>query len=71
MKNGKIIFFQTLIFRSPLDLTMTTITSKDVNDDTTDETEDITDSLESDEDDSEYEKSDIAAAYLDMLSSFV
>ena len=50
---------------------MTTITSKDMNDDTTDETEDITDSLESDEDDSEYEKSDIAAAYLDMLSSFV
>ena len=34
-----------------------------------DETEDITDRLE--RDDVDDEKSDIAAAYLDMLSSFV
>ena len=38
---------------------------------TRDDTEDITDRLESDDVDDDDEKSDIAAAYLDMLSSFV
>ena len=38
---------------------------------TRDETDDITDSLESDDVDDHDDKSDIAAAYLDMLSSFV
>ena len=37
---------------------------------TRDETDDITDSLESDDVDDHDDKSDIAAAYLDMLSSF-
>jgi hypothetical protein len=60
--------FQFLVFRSPGDLTGTTTTSKDMSDNTRDETEDITDSLESDDVD---EKSDIAASYLDMLSSFM
>ena len=42
-----------------------------MSDNTRDETDDITDSLESDDVDDDDEKSDIAAAYIDMLSSFV
>ena len=43
----------------------------DMSDNTMDEPEEITDSLESDDDNDDDLKSDIAAAYLDMLSSFV
>ena len=69
-KNCEISCFQSLVFRSPGDVTGTTTTSKNMSNNTRDETEDITDSLESD-DDVDNDKSDIAAAYLDMLSSFM
>ena len=65
---------KSLVFRSPGDLTGTRNICKDMSDNTRDETEDISESLESDDDDDvddDDDKSDIAAAYLDMLSSFV
>ena len=70
-KNCEISCFQSLVFRSPGDLTGTSTTSNNMSNNTRDETDDITDSLESDDVDDHDDKSDIAAAYLDMLSSFV